>query len=254
MKSSSSAQSQRAFTLIELLVVIAIIAILAAILFPVFAKVREKARQITYASNLRQIGLAEQQYSQDYDENYTGPYQSLPNNGPSVHWMELLYPYTKSVAVYDCPDLNIRDNMNSSMNCTVNQDVCANGTAFSWNDVSQLMNPQTNIGVVPYHEDVPLADVDAPSETLMLMDGANWDNAWAADMTDVPNKTYYGVTWPGISNGMPGSRQPAYRHTSGFNALWYDGHVKYLRNSMKVTPTYPMGSPYYWYLAKPNPQ
>lgn len=59
----------RALTLIELLVVIAIIAILAAILFPVFAQAREKARQTACLSNLKQVGLAVQMYAQDYDEN-----------------------------------------------------------------------------------------------------------------------------------------------------------------------------------------
>src|SRR5262245_64273013 len=63
-------QTQGGFTLIELLVVIAIIAILAAILFPVFAQAREKARSATCLSNLRQIGLANQMYVQDYDEHF----------------------------------------------------------------------------------------------------------------------------------------------------------------------------------------
>ena len=62
-------KNKQAFTLIELLVVIAVIAILAAILFPVFAKVRDKARQISDLSNTKQIGLALMQYVQDYDEH-----------------------------------------------------------------------------------------------------------------------------------------------------------------------------------------
>ena len=73
---------QRGFTLIELLVVIAIIAILAAILFPVFSKVREKARQASCLSNLKQLGLAFVQYVQDYDERLPGPGKS--NSGPSA--------------------------------------------------------------------------------------------------------------------------------------------------------------------------
>jgi len=67
---------RRGFTLIELLVVIAIIAILAAILFPVFARAREKARQASCLSNLKQLGLADLMYAQDYDERYV--YHALP--------------------------------------------------------------------------------------------------------------------------------------------------------------------------------
>jgi prepilin-type N-terminal cleavage/methylation domain-containing protein len=69
-------KSNKGFTLIELLVVIAIIAILAAILFPVFAQAREKARQTSCLSNCKQIGLSLQMYAQDYDE-------TLPNAGPN---------------------------------------------------------------------------------------------------------------------------------------------------------------------------
>src|SRR5436305_5617690 len=79
MKHNSVGKNRKAFTLIELLVVIAIIAILAAILFPVFAKAREKARQASCLSNLKQIGLATMQYVQDYDETY---YPHRWNSGP----------------------------------------------------------------------------------------------------------------------------------------------------------------------------
>jgi len=94
---------QNGFTLIELLVVIAIIAILAAILFPVFAKVREKARQTQCVSNLKQIGLGLMQYSQDNDE--TLPYAR--NDGPplgDIPWQAAIYSYVKSAGVYKCPD------------------------------------------------------------------------------------------------------------------------------------------------------
>src|SRR6187402_2037112 len=83
------------FTLIELLVVIAIIAILTAILFPVFAQVREKARQTTCLSNEKQIGLGITQYVQDYDET---------NATTWATWQTVINPYMKSHEVYRCPD------------------------------------------------------------------------------------------------------------------------------------------------------
>src|SRR6185437_593778 len=112
---------RKGFTLIELLVVIAIIAILAAILFPVFAQAREKARQATCLSNLKQIGLATLQYNQDYDEyfyahryNLTGgaqnPLISAPHGNnisgkalTKMFWISMLQPYTKSYDVFKCP-------------------------------------------------------------------------------------------------------------------------------------------------------
>jgi prepilin-type N-terminal cleavage/methylation domain-containing protein/prepilin-type processing-associated H-X9-DG protein len=94
----------RGFTLIELLVVIAIIAILAAILFPVFAKVREKARQTTCVSNLKQIGLGVAQYTQDYDETLPSGWYPDPSGSNGYYsWNANIVPYIKSSAVFACP-------------------------------------------------------------------------------------------------------------------------------------------------------
>src|SRR5882724_457674 len=90
--------NRQGFTLIELLVVIAIIAILAAILFPVFAQAREKARQTSCLSNNKQIGLAVLMYAQDYDEYYPmGAYNTDPN-APVAMWYDFVEPYIKAGA------------------------------------------------------------------------------------------------------------------------------------------------------------
>src|SRR6187397_1320782 len=96
-----SAFRRRAFTLIELLVVIAIIAILAAILFPVFAQAREAARKASCLSNMKQIGLALQQYSSDYDGLF--PPSQLPSSGANVSWPTMSFPYIKNEGVFVCP-------------------------------------------------------------------------------------------------------------------------------------------------------
>jgi len=94
-------QRNKGFTLIELLVVIAIIAILAAILFPVFAKVREKARQTACLSNIRQLGLAIAQYNNDFDTDYPN---GIADYGQAQGWASQVFPYTSSAAVFACPD------------------------------------------------------------------------------------------------------------------------------------------------------
>ncbi len=139
-------RSRRGFTLIELLVVIAIIAILAAILFPVFAKAREKARQASCQSNLKQIGLAIMQYCQDYDERY-------PANDPVSYdhgdgsWLRTawpgwvsnhLTPYEKNAQIYVCPSgtgwfYSYRNSQNSSY--------CYNYIAFYGATMGQMSEP-----------------------------------------------------------------------------------------------------------------
>ncbi len=91
-------RSRNAFTLIELLVVIAIIALLAAILFPVFAQAREKARQTSCLSNIKQLGLAYTMYMGDYDD--TMPITIM--NGPSASWINASQPYIKNRGIYRC--------------------------------------------------------------------------------------------------------------------------------------------------------
>src|SRR5207248_9806680 len=100
---------RRGFTLIELLVVIAIIAILAAILFPVFAQAREKARMTTCLSNLKQVGTGLMMYAQDYDEMlpgskvYANPGHPLYKSYGWALWVPIIDPYVKNRPVYNCP-------------------------------------------------------------------------------------------------------------------------------------------------------
>ncbi|MFQ6130857.1 MAG: prepilin-type N-terminal cleavage/methylation domain-containing protein [Armatimonadota bacterium] len=123
----------RAFTLIELLVVIAIIAVLGAIIFPVFSRARAKARQAKCVSNARQLALAIQMYTQDYEEQFP-----WANNGPGGSgayggwvWYDTfpvpeagsfdvsrgsIYPYTRNVEIYVCPDDNTRGGCSYELN------------------------------------------------------------------------------------------------------------------------------------------
>lgn len=111
----------KGFTLIELLVIIGIIAILAAILFPVFARARENARKTSCLSNMKQMGLAFMQYTQDYDEKFprlqlstlSGATKAPPYTYP-YGWADALYPYTKSTQLLQCPSDSMGPNPDST--------------------------------------------------------------------------------------------------------------------------------------------
>jgi prepilin-type N-terminal cleavage/methylation domain-containing protein len=114
-----------AFTLIELLVVIAIIAILAAILFPVFAQARERARAASCTSNARQMGVGLMMYVQDYDETYPTAYPIIPpingGNRANVPLENLIEPYIKNADVWGCPsaksEIRLQPNGSDNGNC-----------------------------------------------------------------------------------------------------------------------------------------
>lgn len=181
----------KAFTLIELLVVIAIIAILAAILFPVFAQAREKARAISCISNLKQLGLAVAQYNQDYDE-------CMPNGdnpwGEETGWAWQIYPYVKSVGVYQCPD-------DTSMGSQYDE---AHATSYGINsNINELaIDPNLPSGAnLPVPSGVGLAKFSAPASTVLLFEIVNdhYDDVTAPS----PNwnqATSSGTNWSGYGN------------------------------------------------------
>jgi prepilin-type N-terminal cleavage/methylation domain-containing protein len=158
--STSLSRGRNAFTLIELLVVIAIIAILAAILFPAFAQAREKARQTTCVSNVKQLGLAMLMYTQYYDEG-------LPLGAYAVSatdfrlWHDLIDPYLKNKNVWHCPSslVPVRD---------------AGGTGaitahYGYNE-HYLTTLAYSFANANGHTAVTLAAVGSPAETVLLAD------------------------------------------------------------------------------------
>ncbi|MDR3710356.1 MAG: DUF1559 domain-containing protein [Capsulimonadaceae bacterium] len=164
-------KTNRAFTLIELIVVIAIIAILAAILFPVFAQAREKARMTACLSNLKQLGLAYSQYTQDYDE--TVPC-GTNNWGGGNGWANQVYPYVKSTAAYLCPD-----------------DVAA-GDVISYAVNRNMVGYNGNGTTIPVSV-IPgiISQMAGPASTVMLFEVVNCNGPWSVS---VPNGASGGDT------------------------------------------------------------
>ncbi len=241
----------RGFTLIELLVVIAIIAILAAILFPVFAKAREKARQITCLSNEKQMGLGILQYVQDFDEAFPqGQYLDAASN--PLDWQNAIFPYIKNGegsvgaggvttfngkgGIWSCPSFP----SNQIDEYGMNEDICHPST-YNLGPVSEAMidSPSSKMIVAEKGQasgvdrGQPFVAVDEYIWTNYVNDGtaANFvlrpedfsDPNYAKDLQydyDTPlstaaNDPYASPTY-----------MPRYRHSGTCNVLFVDGHVK----------------------------
>ena len=185
---------RRGFTLIELLVVIAIIAILAAILFPVFARAREKARQASCCSNLKQLALACTMYGQDYDEKIHQAWNGDPwaDNAAIYKYFDFLAPYIKNTQLFACPSRNTG---------------CGGAGAY---------RPWDYGFNCAYLSGRALGDVGRPSETIIYADmwgGGDWRVS--------------PVNW-NKSNRCWGT---ADRHNGGINCAFVDGHVKWYKEA-----------------------
>jgi prepilin-type N-terminal cleavage/methylation domain-containing protein/prepilin-type processing-associated H-X9-DG protein len=244
-------QRRSAFTLIELLVVIAIIAILAAILFPVFAQAREKARATSCVSNLKQISTALIMYSQDYDENLCP--DELGSTQPLV-WDQLIAPYAKNTQIFACPDWRMTTN-NTSTGRVLSYGMNYRLTQFDPGNLDDANSLWFATGT--------LSLLRAPAQTFWIMDNAKVTNptaqklhqedptkwtlnqsglagsGWNSDgyvrfPQDPPNSGYVSCCY----NGDPWRAAPI--HSGGTNTSYCDGHAKWIRTDQMVNP--PRGS------------
>ncbi|MBI2297692.1 MAG: DUF1559 domain-containing protein [Armatimonadetes bacterium] len=216
------------FTLIELLVVIAIIAILAAILFPVFAKAREKARQASCGSNVKQLTLAMLQYLQDYDERLPRfnwgerACGGSPASPGMLMWWAAIYPYTKNTQLYVCPS----DSGNPK---------CLNGNAaVPW---------QAMVPVCSYGMNEPLSakccsrdfkDMRYPAEVLLMGDCRSSLGGWETNAPRILNRFALARTGApcigcNASAQLPAGAEDWARHNGGENIGFADGHAKWMK-------------------------
>ncbi|MBC8136110.1 MAG: DUF1559 domain-containing protein [Fibrella sp.] len=231
----------RGFTLIELLVVIAIIALLAAILFPVFAQAREKARSISCVSNLKQIGLGIMMYAQDHDETYPinhadwcASYLGNPDsfdNCKYASWTQEIYPYMKNAGIFFCPSgdtSNLFDVLGPQGTSPVKIAIFQ-GLGINENVVKAARNDVYN--TTP----VPLADIGRPADLALVADSTNIlftdpRRIMSPNCVDGDNVSPRCAWWGPRNSPSETVYLPIrgkQRHQGGSNISFGDGHAKY---------------------------
>ena len=199
---------KQGFTLIELLVVIAIIAILAAILFPVFAKAREKSRAISCLSNMRQLGTAAAMYAQDNDEMYVTHCHRPDLTGPVLaYWFEMLQPYVNNWQIVVCPSHRGAKGGHGIVGSYGY--IC---TGFTYNPSSPNFTGLAHYG--------SLAQICYPSEMIMIGESTKstcrvCPHYHVQDGEHVPPVHHY--------------PSDLARHNGGANYIFFDGHAKGMR-------------------------
>ena len=225
--SIQNARARAGFTLIELLVVIAIISILAAILFPVFAQAREKARAISCASNLRQIALAYQQYVQDHDGSYPSSWAVDP---AQPGWAVVLQPYVHDTGVFQCPSDRWR--------YTPGDPIWFVTTYWSNGNLNQQPG-----GAGTQLIGVNEAVLTAPALTVLVGDGVGVQGAGYYNQCGNGNSANSSLSMQNLCPAWNGVTSPAQlsgtaqQHQGGSNYAFTDGHVRWLHGDAPENPS-----------------
>jgi len=238
---SSSRKSRQGFTLIELLVVIAIIAILAAILFPVFAQAREKARAAACLSNTKQIGLGLMQYVQDYDEVYPGVWMANDSGSTaaSYNWRLAVEPYVKSVQVFKCPSNRFGADENYYRG-----DYFTNPKKWYPNNYvpNQAIMQQPGIAENASNASwagpsLSLAAIDKPADTILIAE--NKANGAVTEGWNVGRKLTEGPPKhrTTLANAAVGADEGYFQtHNKMTHFIFADGHAKAMRPDRTLLP------------------